>query len=169
MEFCLLYKRFYFSKINHKEYKVKEKTMYDKALEFATEKHKGQTDKGGTDYILHPITVASFVDGEIKKVVALLHDTVEDTDARIEQIEELFGKEVAEAVSLLTKEKGKKYSEEEYTEYLSDIKKNDIARKVKIADMTHNSDLRRIKNPTEKQEQNAEKYKKGIEFLENLN
>lgn len=73
-----------------------EKNMYEKALEFATLKHKGQVDKGGTDYILHPITVASFLDTEEEKVVALLHDTVEDTDTSIEEIEELFGTKVAE-------------------------------------------------------------------------
>lgn len=139
------------------------KSNYETALEFATKAHKGQVDKAGVDYILHPIAVAALLDDETEKITALLHDTVEDCGVSVGEIEEQFGKDVADAVKLLTKTDGFNYEE-----YLANIKKNNIARKVKIADMTHNSDLSRIGHPSQKDMDRAEKYQKGIKFLQDL-
>lgn len=139
------------------------KRAYETALEFATNAHKGQVDKAGVDYILHPIAVAALLSDDTEKVVALLHDTVEDCDVTIDELETLFGCDVAAAIKLLTKTDGYVYED-----YLSAIKKNNLARKVKIADMTHNSDLSRIKKPTQKDIDRAEKYQKGIAFLKDL-
>ena len=65
--------------------------MYDKALEIATAAHRNQKDKSGEDYIKHPVTVASFVSGEDAKVVALLHDVLEDTDVTEAELRAIFG------------------------------------------------------------------------------
>lgn len=136
-------------------------SLYDAALKIAKEAHKGQVDKAGVEYIKHPIYVASQVDTEVEKATALLHDVIEDSDLRVE---DLIGRgipiEVVQAVSLLTKDK--KFT---YHEYLSRVKSNDIAVKVKLADLKHNSDISRLPNPTEKDFKRLEKYKRAIKFL----
>ena len=135
--------------------------MIDRALKIATEAHKGQKDKGGCDYINHPVTVASMCDTEEEKIVALLHDVVEDTDITLEDLEKCgFDRSIIEAVDCITKRPGFSYDE-----YLKILKNNELARKVKIADMTHNSDLSRLKAPTEKDYERAAKYKEKIKYL----
>ena len=132
----------------------------EEAEAFATKMHEGQTDKAGRPYIEHPRAVASMVDGETEKVVAWLHDTVEDTPATIEQIREMFGDEIADAVAAMTHDKSVPYMD-----YVRNIKKNPIARKVKMADLSHNMDLSRLANVTDEDLARVEKYKKAYEIL----
>lgn len=132
-----------------------------KAEAFAREKHNGQVDKSGAPYIEHPIAVASKLDGEIEKVVAMLHDTVEDTSATIEEIRSEFGNEVADAVDVLTHDKGVSYME-----YIRGIWKNSLARKVKMADLEHNMDLSRLSSVGEADLKRLEKYKAAYKILE---
>ena len=132
----------------------------EEAEAFATKMHEGQTDKAGRPYIEHPRAVASKVGGEKEKVVAWLHDTVEDTPATIEQIREMFGDEIADAVAAMTHDKSVPYMD-----YVRNIKKNPIARKVKMADLSHNMDLSRLANVTEQDLERMEKYKKAYEIL----
>ena len=80
--------------------------MIKTALSIAREAHKGQKDKAGEDYIFHPVTVALLCDGAKAKAVALLHDTIEDTDVTYEEIKEALGEEIADAVKLLTQDPG---------------------------------------------------------------
>jgi len=81
--------------------------LVKKALEYAKEKHKVQRRKTGEPYVVHPFWVAlklAEMNMDIPTVVAgILHDTVEDTDATVEEIKELFGEEVANLVDGLTK------------------------------------------------------------------
>ena len=138
-------------------------TMLDLALKIATEAHKGQKDKGGRDYINHPLTVASLCDTEEEKIVALLHDVVEDTDVTLQNLKDYgFSSEILDAVNCITKKPGVSYDD-----YLLKVKNNELARKVKIADMTHNSDISRIPNPTDKDYARVEKYKEKIQYLMN--
>ena len=132
----------------------------EEAEAFATKMHEGQTDKAGRPYIEHPRAVASKVGGEKEKVVAWLHDTVEDTPATIEQIREMFGDEIADAVAAMTHDKSVPYMD-----YVRNIKKNPIARKVKMADLSHNMDLSRLANVTDEDLERVEKYKKAYEIL----
>ncbi len=111
---------------------------------YAEKKHNGQFDKAGIPYIEHPKRVASMVDEEDAKIVALLHDTVEDTSATVEEIRSMFGDRIADAVACLTHDKSVPYMD-----YLAKIKENDLARKVKLADLKHNMDLSRIPNATD--------------------
>ena len=115
--------------------KLSEKVK--KALDFATQKHKGQKRKGGEDYITHPIAVCEMMIekgyGEDYQITALFHDLIEDTDATEQEILSLGGEKVLSAVKLLTKYKG--YDMKTYVE---SIKKNEIASKVKSADRLHN-------------------------------
>ena len=114
-----------------------EKDIYRKALAFATEKHKGQFRVGGDAYITHPVTVAEYVRdmgyGIDYQITALFHDLLEDTDASEDEIKDLGGETVLEAVRLLTKDKGYVMAE-----YVEAIQKNEIAKVVKAADRLHN-------------------------------
>lgn len=130
------------------------------AMKLAYDKHHGQVDKVGVPYIFHPIHVAESMDDEISCCVALLHDIVEDTDTTFESLEELFPKEVVDAVRLLTHDK-----DVPYMDYVAKIKENEISRKVKIADLTHNLDITRLENITDKDRERIEKYKNALEFL----
>lgn len=126
----------------------------------ATKTHEGQTDKAGVDYIEHPIKVASLVDGENEKVCALLHDVMEDTEFPESALRILFGDEIVDTLLLLTHCDG-----ESYEEYIEKISESELATKVKIADLTHNSDLTRLKEITEKDLKRYEKYQRSIEYL----
>ena len=110
---------------------------YLKALEFATQKHKGQFRTGGLEYVTHPIAVAQILKekgyGEDEQIAGLFHDLLEDTDATESEILALGGESVLTAVKLLTKRKGYVMSE-----YVSAIQANPIARAVKGADRLHN-------------------------------
>ncbi|MFG5918610.1 HD domain-containing protein [Sneathia vaginalis] len=134
---------------------------YELALKIATEAHKGQVDKAGVPYINHPLTVASLVDTEEEKIVALLHDTIEDTSITEQDLIDYgFPNEIVEAVKLLTHNKNVPYMD-----YVAKIKDNELARKVKIADLTHNSDLSRLKEITDKDKKRYEKYQKALLYL----
>jgi len=107
--------------------------LFNKALVFATQKHTGQKRKNGDAYIIHPIRVSQEVFTEKQKAIALLHDTIEDTETTYEEIKEAFGFEIAQAVWLLTKQK-----EESYEDYIQRVKSNPDAIAVKIADISDN-------------------------------
>ncbi len=112
-----------------------------KAMNLAYNAHHGQLDKGGVPYIFHPIHLAEQMDDEISTCVALLHDTVEDTAVTLEQLAEEFPPAVVEAVALLTHQEGV-----DYFDYVRSIRQNPVAVKVKLADLAHNGDPKRICN-----------------------
>ena len=131
-----------------------------KAMIIAYNAHKNQLDKAGILYIYHPIHLAEQMDTETECIVALLHDVVEDTDITFDDLEKEFPKDSIEALKLLTHDKSV-----DYMEYIKAIKENDIAKKVKIADLIHNSDLTRLENITPKDFLRKEKYKKAVDIL----
>ena len=138
-----------------------EQSMVDLALSIATQAHEGQLDKAGVDYIEHPIYVASQVDTEEEKAVALLHDVIEDSPVSAEELLQAgLPETVVTAVQVLTKKK-----EQDYQTYLETVKKNPLARVVKLADLKHNSDLSRLTSITKKDRERLKKYKKAIDFL----
>ena len=110
------------------------------AMNLAYKAHHGQFDKSGVPYIYHPIFVASCMTDELSVIVALLHDTVEDTSLSFADIRNAgFSDDVIEPLKLLTRDFNMSYMD-----YIRNLKGNDIARRVKIADLQHNSDLRRL-------------------------
>ena len=132
-----------------------------KAMILAFEKHKNQVDKSGIPYIYHPIHVAEQMTDEVSTVVALLHDTLEDTNTTKEELLNLgFSSDIVEAIQLLTKPE-----DMDYLEYVKLVSDNDIARNVKIADLKHNSDLSRLDDIKEKDKIRVEKYKKALDIL----
>ena len=135
--------------------------LYQQALAIAEDAHKGQVDKAGVVYIQHPLYVASLVEGELAKTIALLHDVVEDSAWTLEDLRmEGLPEEVVQAVGILTK-----HRDESYEEYLMHVKQNPLARQVKLADLQHNSDLSRLTTVTEIDRKRAEKYRQAIAFL----
>lgn len=135
--------------------------LVKKAYEVARIAHRGQFDKAGVDYIEHPKAVASFVKTDAEKIVAYLHDVIEDTDLTIADLRKHgFPENVLIAVDILTKKDGQSYQS-----YLEEVKRIELARIVKLADLKHNSDLSRLKTITAKDFERREKYKLAIEFL----
>ena len=135
--------------------------MLELALSIATKAHRGQFDKAGIDYIEHPIFVASQVDSEEEKAVALLHDVIEDSSVTAEELLNAgLPETVVTAVQILSKKKG-----QDYQTYLKTVKSNPLARAVKLADLKHNSDLSRLETITDKDLERLEKYKKAIDYL----
>lgn len=133
----------------------------DDVLKFAYEKHKGQFDKAGVPYILHPLHVALQMETEDEKIVALLHDTLEDTDATIEDFKGLgLSEEIISSIKLLTRSK-----DMPYMEYIKIISTDKLAKKVKLKDLEHNLDDSRFKGDKNKTESLMKRYKKAYEFL----
>ena len=131
-----------------------------KAMNLAYSAHHGQFDKGGVPYIFHPIHLAEEMDDEISTCVALLHDTVEDTAVTLEDLAAQFPAEVVNAVRLLT------HGEDvDYFDYVRAIRQNPIAVKVKLADLRHNGDPKRICNQGN-QERRRAKYAAARAILE---
>ena len=135
-----------------------------KAMKITYDAHHGQVDKGGMPYIFHPYHLAEQMDDEISTCAALLHDVVEDTDVTFEDLEKEFPPAVMEVLKLLTHA-----DDEDYYVYVSRLKYHPIAKKIKLADIAHNSDESRLvgtdmDNP-ETKEYFRRKYSKAIEIL----
>ena len=107
----------------------------EKALQIAARAHEGQVDKHGQPYILHPLRVMEAVEGEEARIVAILHDVIEDTSVTADDLRrEGFADDVLEATDRLTHRK-----DEPYSEYVLRCKGHEIARRVKLADLEDNS------------------------------
>ena len=137
--------------------------LTNKALKIAYAAHHGQLDYNGIPYIFHPVHLAEQMEDEISCCVALLHDTVEDTDVTLDDLRAEFPPEVTDAVALLTHEQGA-----DYFDYVRRIAANPIAAKVKLADLDHNSDQTRCIGSDLTEEKLAywrEKYRKARAIL----
>ena len=134
-----------------------------RAILFAFDAHRGQYDKSGLPYITHPLHVAESMETEDECVVALLHDVLEDTDITIEDLTRIgiSDRQIA-ALKLLCHD-----DSVPYLEYVQAIRGDQIARKVKLADLHHNSDLTRLSVITTQDIERVEKYKQAIEILLN--
>lgn len=134
--------------------------LLNTAMLVAYTAHYGQTDKMGVPYINHPRTVASFLEDDTDKIIALLHDVMEDTFLTEEDLRPVFGNEIVYVLKLLTREKG-----EDYFDYIARVDTNERAKRVKLADLRHNSDMARIPNPTQKDYDRLDKYQKAVKIL----
>lgn len=135
-----------------------------KAMKIAFDAHKDQVDKNGIPYIYHPIHLAEQMSTEYEICVALLHDTVEDTDITFDDlIEAGFPDEVIVALRLITHDESVPYMK-----YVEKIRNNPIAKAVKLADLRHNKDLSRLDRVTEKDLVRKKKYEQAIRLLSSL-
>jgi hypothetical protein len=130
------------------------------ALHIAMLAHQGQVDKAGQPYIFHPIRVAGWLDDPRKKIVALLHDVLEDSGFPEPEIRQQFGDEIADAVVALTRKAGQPYAE-----FIDQCGANDLARAVKWADLRDNMDLSRLSTVTQRDLDRTAKYRAAADRL----
>ena len=138
-------------------------TMTKKALKICFNAHKEQVDNTGLPYVFHPFHLAEQMDDEDSVCLALLHDVVEDTNVSFEDlINEGFNENIINALKLLTHK-----DDTPYLEYVIKIKENHLAKKAKLADLKHKSDLSRLDLLKDKIPPKYELYKEAIKLLEN--
>lgn len=130
--------------------------LLNRMLLIAVNAHAGQFDKGGKPYVLHPLAVMNYLhtDDEELQCIALGHDVVEDTNVTYIELEKAgMTPRIIAALKLLTKQRGQTHDE-----YMAGIFTNKDAMLVKLADLRHNSDIRRLKGVTEKDIKRVQKY-----------
>lgn len=138
--------------------------LLERAIAIAVGAHHGQKDRNGAPYILHPLRVMARVDTDAEKTIAILHDVVEDTDWTFERLEkEGFPDEIIEPLKCVTKKEG-----EEYDAFVKRSASNDLARRVKLAALEDNMDIRRLSTITEKDVERLRKYLRAWRFLRRL-
>ena len=133
-----------------------------KAMKISFQAHKDQLDKSGLPYVFHPFHLAEQMDEQYAVCVALLHDVVEDSDVTYDDLRgEGFPETVINAIAEMTHDDGTPYME-----YVRRLKSNPLAKKVKLADLRHNSDLSRLDSVTPADAERAKKYQQAIALLE---
>ncbi|AWY38563.1 HD domain-containing protein [Pseudomonas putida] len=131
------------------------------AIAIAAGAHAGQVDKGGSPYILHALRVMLKVDSPEERIVAVLHDVVEDCDISLDELrEEGFSETVLAAIDSLTRR-----PDEAYEDFIARAAQDPIGRVVKLADLEENSDLSRIANPGWDDLERVEKYRRAMGVL----
>ncbi|GHT11205.1 hypothetical protein AGMMS50239_05890 [Bacteroidia bacterium] len=136
-----------------------------RAIEIAVNAHKGQKDKSGADYILHPLRVMQRGKTKTEKICGVLHDIVEDTNWTFETLKkEGFSKEIIDVLRCVTKES----ENEDYEHFINRISKNSVAVQVKINDLLDNLDLTRFKQLDEWDLKRCNKYLKAYWKLKTL-
>jgi (p)ppGpp synthase/HD superfamily hydrolase len=129
------------------------RTLED-AIALAAEAHRGQRDKSGQPYILHPIRVMLRCQTEAQRMAAVLHDVVEDTGQTLDDLREMgYPDEILAALDCLTKRDG-----EPYEAFVERAASDPIARVVKVADIEDNMDLRRLPGMSEKDVERIGRY-----------
>ncbi|XHF33278.1 HD domain-containing protein [Pseudomonas chlororaphis] len=130
----------------------------ERAIAIAATAHAGQVDKGGAPYILHPLKVMLRMSSVEERIVAVLHDVVEDCGISLEDLrKEGFSEAVLSAIESVTKVPG-----ESYEDFVERAAQNPIGRVVKLADLEENSDLSRIASPSWEDLERIEKYRRAI-------
>jgi len=135
-----------------------------RAIEIAITAHKGQKDKAGADYILHPLRVMEMGKTEAEKICGVLHDVVEDSNWTFKMLEkEGFSEEILSALKSVTKTS----EDENYETFIERIVKNPIAAQVKINDLIDNLDIKRFKQIEKNDLERINKYLKAYRKLKN--
>ena len=129
----------------------------ERALVIAAEAHQGTTDKGGAPYILHPLRLMHQMSTTDERIVALLHDVVEDSPWTLDALRaEGFSESVVAAIDGLTRREG-----ETYENFITRGATNPLARRVKLADIEDNMDLRRLGDIGEKDLERLKRYQRA--------
>lgn len=133
----------------------------EQAISLASKQHEGQVDKANAPYILHPLRIMLNVPTIEHKIVAVLHDILEDTETTIEDLYQFgFQQHIIDAIVALTKKQG-----ETRLEAAQRARQNPIARVVKLADINDNMDLSRIQSPTVKDFERLKEYQQVRDLL----
>jgi (p)ppGpp synthase/HD superfamily hydrolase len=132
-----------------------------KAIHLAATHHEGQMDKGGNPYLFHPLRLMMNAFTEEEQIVAVLHDTIEETSLTLEDLQtEGFSEKVVAAVDSLSRRK-----KESYEDFILRIKESPLARRIKVLDLQDNMNLTRTKKPTDKDRKRLEKYSSALDTL----
>jgi (p)ppGpp synthase/HD superfamily hydrolase len=135
--------------------------MTKAALRICFDAHKDQVDKSGMPYVFHPFHVAEQMETEDEVCVALLHDVVEDTATTLDDIRAAgIGEEAVAAIAAMTHDPSVTYAD-----YIATVARNPLARKVKVADLRHNSDKSRLDEPTDRDLARLERYAEALRML----
>ena len=141
----------------------REDHLLDRAIEIALEAHRGRVDKAGRPYILHPLRVMAGMTSDEERLTAVLHDVIEDAGVRPADLRKAgMPESVIDAVQLLTRPKG----EHDYIEYVASLKHNPLARRVKLADLEDNMDIRRLSQLDRRAVQRLNRYRAAWELLQ---
>lgn len=133
----------------------------ERAISIAARAHEGQRDKAGAPYILHPLRVMMRMAEDDERIVAVLHDVIEDTSVTLSVLRaEGFSEQVLEALEHLTRR-----PDEDYEQFIVRAAKTALSRRVKLADLEDNSDLGRFANASEADRLRAEKYRRALDQL----
>lgn len=133
----------------------------ERAIAIAVAAHAGQRDKADRPYILHPLRVMHGCSSDSERIVAVLHDTLEDTDVTQARLRhEGFSDEIIQALLCLTKAKG-----DDYHEFISRVMTNRLAHKVKMLDLLDNMDCSRLATFDER---DAARMKRYVDALARL-
>ena len=125
------------------------------AIALAVEAHRGQRDKAGQCYVLHPLRLMLRVDTEPERMAAVLHDVVEDTPYTLERLRALgYPEEVLGALDCLTRREG-----ETYEAFIERIRPHALARRVKLADLEDNMDVRRLTSFSDRDAERLARYR----------
>lgn len=145
-----------------REEELLELSELERALALAAYHHRGARDKGGEPYILHVLRVMMSVETEEEKTAALLHDLLEDTDVKEEDLKRLqFSPSTVKSVALLTRSKG-----EDYETYIRRVAENPLSRKVKLADLKDNQKKERQPVPLQMEDVlRLKKYRAAEAYL----
>jgi len=135
--------------------------ILEEAIPLAMKAHRGQIDRGGSPYILHPMRVMLRLKTESEMIVGILHDVVEDSQITIDDLHEKgFSEEVVAAIDCLTKREG-----EDYDIYIERIRPNPLAVRVKVADLEDNMDGRRLDNYDQRDAERLQRYRAAWQKL----
>ena len=136
-------------------------SLLERAILLAVQAHRGQVDRSGAPYILHPLRVMFRVETENERIAAVLHDVVEDTDWTLDGLRaEGFPEEIVQAVDCLTRREG-----ESYDDRVARAAAHPIARRVKLADLEDNMDARRLTRWCEEDAARFERYHRAWRFI----
>ncbi len=136
-------------------------STFEDALALAAQAHKGQYDLAGAPYICHPMRVALAQSDERARIVAILHDVIEDTAVTYQDLSAAgFDDEIIGAVEALTKRSGEKR-----IDAAARAKANPLALQVKLADVADNMNLARISNPTAEDYARLREYDQVLAYL----
>ena len=151
---------------NEYENLLKCDNLLETSIKVAEKVFEGRLDKGGNPYMVHLLSVSYFMDNELDKTVAILHDILEDSAVTKEELQDFgYPKEVIDAIEILTRKE-----KEDYSKYIERImsSENLTALNVKLYDLKNNMDISRIKNPTPKDFERIEtRYRKSYIKIEN--
>ncbi len=140
--------------------------LFDAALAIAADAHQGQVDRGGAPFITHPLRVMHNMETPEERLVALLHDTIEDSDVTVTDLQVAgFSANVINAVLALTRWSGESY----LSDYIDRVGRIELARWVKVKDLEDNMMIGRLETFTPKDLARVAKYKTAWNILKGVN